>query len=175
MSTSLALNNVGSRVDWSYDSVLLWGNANNSSSFSKFQSFTQGTGAGNCNKIYIAQGTISPSGTLTLNLSTGLSDVFGNAIAMTGVKVYHVELTTDTTASNIIIGNAGTHPFGTTSPALFDAATDTISLYNGGVFSIVNPSALGYGVGSGAHDQILITNADGTNTATYRILIAGIG
>lgn len=173
MSTTLSMNNCGGNVGWSLDSVLAWGNANNSSSFNSYQNFTQGSGAGQVSKLYVAQGTISPSGTLSLDLAGSLVDMFGNALVFTAVKVLFVQNTNDTTATGIIIGG-DTNAFGATAPKLFNAKTETVRIANPGSFIAVNGSAAGHTVTAGTGDILLLTNEDSVNTATYKLVVAGI-
>lgn len=123
------------------------------------KSFTNGSGDNQANRAYYEKHTIAASGTLVLNLTTGLVDFNGNAIAATKLKALLIEHLDTTTATSITIGG-GTNP-------LFGTQIVALPIVNGSHQSFVFPK--GYTVASGSADRITITNADGTNQATVRI------
>lgn len=166
MSTTLTISSLASKVVWDYESVLSWGNATNAASYSYSKSLANGTGASQADQIYVATGTLAGAATLTVNLST-LTDMFGNTLNMKRVKAIYLENTTDTTSTGLALGGDVTTPF--VGP--FNTGTDTITVRNGGNFFIAAPDATAYAVDTGIN--LLLTNSDGTNTATYKLVIVG--
>ena len=166
MSTTLSISAMGSKIVWDYESVLSWGNAVNSSSYSFNTTLANGTAAAQADQLYVATGTLAGAGTLTLDLAS-LTDMFGNALNIKRVKAFYIENTTATTSTGLAVGGAGVTPF----VGWFNAGTDTITVRNGGNFFIAAPDGTAYAVGTGVN--LLLTNSDGTNTCTYRIVIVG--
>lgn len=171
MATSLSIDNVTARILWTFTQTQNWGaDTTQSSSFTYLSGFSNGVAANQADRLYAAKGTINPSTTLTLDLAAGLTDVFGASITFARVKLFYFELTTDTAGSSVTLGASGTFPaklwFG-------DAATDTLTVQNGGLFLIEAPTAAGYPVTAGTADLLAIVNNDSVNVATYRIAIIG--
>src|SRR5947207_268332 len=131
MATTLTTSTIQAKLTWDYENVdAVMGNTVNANSDNYSTSMTQGTGAaGTADLLYAKSLTIAGGGNTTLDLAGSLTDAFGNVLTMARVKVIKIQLTTDTTASAIAIGN-GTNPFiNWISPS-----TGTISVRNGGCF-----------------------------------------
>lgn len=139
-----------------------------SGGFTYTQSLSNGTGAANtADLVYAVQSTIAASGNTTIDLAGSLTDFFGATITMARVKYLLIRNTNDTTASSITVGN-GTNAFG-----MFNAATTTHSIRNNGFLAFGCPDATGIAVSAGTTDELKLLNADGTNTATYQVVIIG--
>lgn len=169
MSTTLTVGSIQARVVWTYESVLSWGNAVNSSYYSYEKSLADGAGASQANRIYMAMGTIAASDTLTLDLAGSLADIFGNTITFARIKTFYFELTTDSAATSVGIGGAGSNTF----INWVGAANDVINVRNGGCMLLSAIDATGYAVTATTGDQLLFTNNDGAAIATYKLVLVG--
>lgn len=139
------------------------GTAKQSLSRTPTQNYTNGTGATalQANIVYQVTLTITASGSSTLNLTTGLTDQFGQAIAATRLKAMLVEHLTTTTATAITIG-------GSTNP-LFGTKLTGFEVNNGDHFQYTCKA--GYTISSGSADRIRFVNADASNSATVRVTL----
>lgn len=170
MATSLAINSTKALVSWQFDNALTGSiTTTNLSNWTYSKTLTAGTGgAGTSDLLYAIQTTIAGAGTLNLDLAGTLTDFFGNTITMARVKIMMFHLTTDTTASSILIGNHAS--------ALINwvgAAAHTVRVRNGGCLYLACTDATAYAVTATTADAIKILNEDATNTATLQIAIVG--
>ncbi len=174
MSTTLTISN-SVNVGWTYENVLTWANSSNTSSFSYSRSFTNGTTANKCDLIYILQTTLAPSTTLNIDLASGITDIFGNTLLFARVKLIYLKHKTDTTSSGVTIGGHATTALANWISSADTLANDQpkITVRNGGTFYLCAPDATAYAVTAASADVLKLTNADGTNTATYEMVIAG--
>lgn len=168
MATSLQTN-IRSSLNWNYTNPNSLGDTVNAGSITFSDVLSNGTTAEKADLIYAVAGTIAASGTLTIDLSGSVADVFGNTISMARVKAVIVELTTDTAADYLVFGNSGSNPIG----LWFGAVTHTEQIRNGGVMVHYCQDATGWPVVNSASDKILITNHDSVNIATYQLCIIG--
>jgi len=175
MATSLTIQNLTARVNWDYQNALDWGNAVNSASFSWSSRLSNGTGASQADVIFVKQGTLAGAATLNVDLAGGSTDMYGNTITMARVKVIYVELTTDTTSTGLYVGGHTTAALVNWISSAGTIGTDQpkILVRNGGVFYLACTDATGYAVTATTADTLKLTNADGTNTATYKLAIVG--
>ena len=125
--------------------------------------FSNGSGAGQANRVYTnsATTTIAASGTLSLELSGVLTDAFGNTLTLTLLRALFIEHLTTTTASYVTIG-AGSNP-------VFGTKIANLELYNGDHFMFTCKN--GYTITPATADILRIVNADASNAATVRITI----
>lgn len=171
MATSLTINSVAALIDWNYiDNSSVAYQSVNANSF-RYSSGQMANGTGStttADRIYFATVTIAASGTSSVDLSGGSTDVYGNTITMARVKWMFVWNTNTTSASSINFGNA-TNPLAN----WISTATVTVSILNNGVFMIGAPGATGYAVTGGSADAVKATNADGSNSATVTWCFVG--
>jgi len=129
------------------------------------------TAAGTADTYGFAQYTIPLSSTQAVFLSTGtpsLVDEFGQKTIFArvkGVVIYHMT----TTAAVSISWGVGTHPF----RGFLGGTTDSLTLNNGGVFTVTEPDGTGYAVTNASNDQINIINNDAGVSATVLIVVLG--
>lgn len=168
MATTLTLTAKAS-VSWDFENVLSTiGNTSNVNGFSYSKSFTNGTAASMVDLLYVTNGTLAGSGTLNVDLAGSVADFFGTTITMARVKVMYLENTNDTTSTGISFGNHA-------APLVnwISVGTTTVSIRNGGCFFLCAPDATAYAVTATTADGLKLTNADGSNTATYKLVVAG--
>lgn len=176
MATTLAINTLRAAIGWNYSNSTSFGaDTNNQGGITYTKTLTNGSGAGNAQKIYVAAGTIAGAGTLNLDLAASLVDVFGNSITFANIKVLYVELTTATTATSIKVGGADSAPFVNwiVSDGTITDEEPGVIVRNGGMFMLACTDATGYAVTATTGDILKLTNLDASNTATYRVCLIG--
>ena len=166
MATSLSAS-VTAGMSWTY--VTTGTNpSTNQNSFSYAQSFVNGTALNQADLLYVTTGTIAASGSLNVDLNAAVNDFFGNSVVMLRLKAMYVQLTTDTAAASILIGN-GTNPL----INWVGSGTHTVRVRNGGVLVLCAPDATAYAITAGTGDVLKFLNEDGSNTATYKLGFIG--
>lgn len=128
---------------------------------------SDGTGANQANKAYMATRSVLTAANDDLDLAGVLLDIFGNTLNLSAVKGIIIRsdpanttnLTVSPGPSNGFLG-----PFG--------ASTHTITIRPGGFFGFAAPQT-GFAVTAGTGDILRIANAAGA-TANYIIEIVGI-
>lgn len=168
MATSLAGAGNSAAFGWNYQNVLGLGNSLNASSFKYAPTqYANGTGAGQCDRLYAAQLTLAASGTFSITL-TNFTDFFGNTLSMLRFKSLFVNLVSGG-ASSIAVGNA-TNPLAN----WISVTTATIQVRSGGLLWLDSPvDATGYPIVAGASDTLKITNNDSVNVATVNLGVYG--
>ena len=127
-------------------------------------SYSPGTGAGQVDRVYTANGTLAGSATANIDLAGSITDALGNtAVSFARIK-----------SVLIVAGaaNASGNDLQVTRPAsngaaLFMAAGDGIALRPGAAFASAVP------ITGGTGDLITLTNSAGTNTISYTVVITG--
>lgn len=127
-----------------------------------------GTGDGQANAIFESKGrSISASSNETHDLSGGLTDPLGAAVAFTAVKAIEIRAA-DTNTNNVVIGAAGSNPFlgplGGTSP--------TIAIPPGGRLMLIAPHT-GWAVTNSSNDSLKVANSGSGSAVKYDIKIIG--
>lgn len=159
MASSLTSATVRGMIQLLYQDTT--GTAKQSLSRMPTVNFTNGTGTAQGNVVYQATLTITASSSSTLNLTTGLTDQFGQAIAATKLKAMLIEHLTTTTSTGITIG-------GSTNP-LFGTKLVGFEVNNGD--HLLYTCKAGYTISSGSADRIRFVNADASNSATVRVTL----
>jgi hypothetical protein len=168
MATTLAITQIKALVSWDYENILTGGNTSNINSQSFSSALTNGTGAGGtADQMYMTTATIAASGNTTVTF-TSLANFFGTAISYARIKTMLIQLTTDTTASSILVGN-GTNPF----INWITPSTGAIRIRNGGCFLLSCLDATAYAVTAATGDLLKILNEDGANQATVKMTFVG--
>jgi hypothetical protein len=169
MATTLSTS-LKTSVNWTYtDTTNALANTTNSGSVSYSKTLSDGANAGQANRMYMATGTIAGAGTLSIDLAASLANVFGSTITFARVKGFYFNLTSDTTSTSVTLGGAGSNP----AILWFGNVNDTESVRNDGVSVHWCTDATAWAVTAATADILLITNADATNTATYKLFIVG--
>lgn len=128
-----------------------------------------GTGADLADQIYHNTGrSLAASANETFDLAGGITDKFGNTLTMATVKLLYIKNTSTNIATTIEVGNATNAWAGWTG-----AATSTITVGPGGMIVLFDPTANAMEVTASTGDILKITNNDGSNAATYDIMIIG--
>lgn len=130
--------------------------------------FANGQGALKAQNMYHAQLVIAPSATTQLNLSTGLTNELGTALAFANIKGMLFA------ASDDNVGDINVKPA---------AANGFSSWLVGGVGGLIiqsgmtngagTPSIAGFAVTAGTGDLLDVENTDGSNSGTIDVIIWG--
>lgn len=134
---------------------------------SSVAAFTNGTGTGNVNQYWSNNATIAASGTASLDLAGGLTDVYGDTITFTAIKGLIVTNESGNGAEIEVGGNANAFS------SWLGATTDSIKISDGGFLAFGVGDATGYAVTASTGDILDINNNDGSLTAEYSIVIIG--
>lgn len=108
--------------------------------------------------------TLAGGADTTMDLTSGLTDAFGNGIVFDKVKIIAVVADT-TNTDNILVG-------GGTFDTWLDGGTDAVVVQPGGAFVVVAPNT-GYQVTAVTGNELLIENASPTDPNSYNILLIG--
>lgn len=132
-------------------------------------SFSDGTGANQCDMVFADTRTIAASGSENLDLAGGLTDAFGATMTFAEIVAIYVRAA-DGNTNDVVVGGAGSNTF--VGP--FSDASDKIKVKPGGVLLVAGPNAAGLGaVTPSTGDILLIANSGGTTGVTYDIIIVG--
>jgi hypothetical protein len=169
MAKTLSINQFSYNFSYTFTKDnALGGLTTDSGTYAKQFNLTSGTGAGQADLMVLLAGSLAASDTLTIDLVGALADVFGDTVSMARFKTLVVELTggSGTSAKLAPNGSAGvTTLLGGTSP--------TLTIRNPGFVAIGCSDATGYGLTATTADKFDLTNLDGTNSLTYRVLVGG--
>lgn len=129
-----------------------------------------GTAAGQVDRIFHDQRTLTASSNEDLDLAGVLTDAFGTALTFVRIKGLIVAAAAGNT-NNVIVGGAASNGFIT----WVGAATHTVTLRPGAVMALMAGSAdaTGYTVTAATGDLLRITNSAGTTSVTYDIAVIG--
>lgn len=129
--------------------------------------FTDGVGANQVDLIFHDQRTLAASASEDIDLNGVLTDIYGQSVNFARIKAVLV-LPAVANLNNINISRPASN-----GVPLFLAASDGIVVHPGGIFLWAVPSAAGVAVTAGTGDLLTITNAAGTNSVVYDIVILG--
>jgi hypothetical protein len=136
--------------------------------------FTDGSGAGQANKIYVrgsaGTGTQAQSVNTDIDLSGSLTDDLGNSVVFTQIKAIIVAVPA-TNPGTLTVGpaasNGFTGPFSGTTPAIVLPATEAAR------FAVARYGATGWTVTAGTGDLLRIASAATAGTYLYDLVIIG--
>lgn len=137
--------------------------------FRRAVSLTDGTAAGQANKVFHDRRTLAASATEDLDLSGVLLDAYGAAITFARVKGLFISAAAGNT-NNVIVGNATSNGWATLL-----SATGTVTLRPGASFAAIAGVAdgTGYAVTAGTGDLLKVANSAGSTSVEYDIVIVG--
>lgn len=125
-----------------------------------------GTAAGQVDRVFADQRTLTASATENLDLAGALTDAYGTSITFATVKAVIIKAATTNTNEVQVTRPA------TNGVPLFMAASDGISLKSGYVFAWFG-SGVGTTVTASTGDLITITNSAGGTSVVFDVVIIG--
>lgn len=183
MTRSLAVK-VRTKIEWVYEDTLDLSTVKDDDLVSLLKSLTNGTGSDNVNRMWHDRRRLSQSsGTDLLDLSGGLTDVFGNTLTFAKIKVLFVQnkgirsgsTYVQTPGQDILVGGAGAG--GNAWAAWLNNNQDAeVRLRSGGVLLATCPEE-GWAVHPGTKDILQITwdgSAASGDDIDYDVFIAGV-
>lgn len=126
-----------------------------------------GTASGQADQAWADTGQLAASATVDLDLAGSLSGPLGGTLTFVKVKSIHLYADEGNT-NNVVVGGAAATQF--VGP--FGAATHTIAVPPGGMFSITYPTT-GWTVAAGSTDFLRLANSGAGSVVNYKILIIG--
>ena len=130
---------------------------------------SDGTGANQAKEIFTDTRTLAASANESLDLSGGLTDVFGNSILFTKIKGLIIVADAANT-NDVIVGGAASNGF----ISWVGGATHTATVKPGGMMAFVAPDANGYAVMAGTADLLKIANSGAGTGVNYTIVVVGV-
>lgn len=132
-------------------------------------SLSNGTGAGNADRIFSDRRTLSASATEDLDLAGVLLDAFGATITFARVKGLFI-VAAAANANNVVVGAAASNAWST----LLNA-TGTITLRPGAAFGAMAGVAdgTGWAATAGTGDLLKVANSGAGTSVTYDVVIIG--
>lgn len=130
------------------------------------QTITDGTAAGQANKVYRSYRSLTTGANETLDLSGTLENFHGDVVAFTGIKSLTIAIVAPDGTKKLTIGNAASNSF--QGPLSASATQDVY--YD---MEWKNWSAAGFAVANGSTDNLKISNP-GASTVYFCILAVGI-
>lgn len=128
-----------------------------------------GTATGQADRIYAARRTLAASGNETLDLAGSLADVFGTTISFAKVKLILIR-NVSTVAATLEFGPNASNGAGI--GGFWKAAANKSVIPKDNAFRIFYDPA-GWSVTAGSADLLYVENINGSNAATYDIVIIG--
>lgn len=178
MAETLAVNTNSVSFGWDLQNTTNLGvNAIHSSSVSYSKTFSNGTGAGKAQKLFVDKVTIAGSSTQDYDLSGSLTDLLGQTVVFTNVKTLYIEHQT-TTATGVlqVYGNFTQATSGTAQPLLLGGTTPTakFNIHPAGClyYCAGTTVAAGFTVTNSSADTITLDNQD-ASAVVVRIVVLG--
>lgn len=130
---------------------------------------TNGTAAGQADRIWHDQRTLTASSTEDLDLAGVLTDPTGATITFARVKAIIVQAAA-ANSNNVVVGAAASNAWAT----LLNG-TGTVTLRPGAVFAAVAgvADATGWAVTAGTGDLLKIANSAGGTSVVYDVIVIG--
>lgn len=126
-----------------------------------------GTGPDLADQIYHSSArNLAASANETFDLAGGIADQFGNTLTMATVKLIVVKNTS--AVAHIEVGN-GTNPW----EGWTIATGSSVTVAPGGLFVLYDPTSAAMEVTASTGDILKITNNDGSNAATFDLILVG--
>ena len=136
--------------------------------FKQENAFAEGNGLNQAEDVFSDQRTITASSTDSLDLSGGLTNIYGVSLTFTKIKAIIIKAA---------VGN--TNDVGVLAPAangladIFGAVGDKVLIRPGGTLCLIAPTAAGYAVTAATADLLDIVNEAGGTSVIYDIIIVG--
>lgn len=135
-------------------------------SLSASYALTDGTGAGQADRVFTDRRTLAPSATEDLDLAAVLTDAYGASLTFAKIKAVIVKADAANTNDVQVTRHA------TTGVPMFMAAGDGIALKPGYAFAWAG-SGTGVTVTASTGDLLTFTNSAAGTSVTYDVVIVG--
>jgi hypothetical protein len=162
MAESLAINACNVTLSWNLINTTSFGaNSTNNATFSFSNSYSNGTGAGKAQKLFVDQVTIAGASTQSYDLSGSLTDPLGATVTFSNVKGIYVQHTTSTATGLLqVYGNFTQASPGTTQPLVGSSAKINVKPMGCLLLTTGTTIAAGYTVTNSSADVITLDNQD---------------
>lgn len=133
------------------------------------QTFTDGLGQDQAQKIWTDTRTIAISGTDDLDLAGVLLDQFGVAITMTKLKAMIVKAAA-ANVNDVVVGGAAANQVA----SIFGTVTDKIKVKPGGLLCLIAPDINGYAITAATADLLRFANSGAGTSVDYTVTLIGL-
>jgi hypothetical protein len=133
-------------------------------------SWADGAGAGQANRIYQDRNTLAASGTIDVDLSGTLTDVYGDPVVFARIKAL-IMTAADANTNNVVVGGVAAG----LSTLLQPQTTGLIVLRPGTTWVVAAGAAdaIGYVVTATTADLLHIINSAGGTGVDYELIVVG--
>ena len=174
MAVSLDSAGFSVLLNWVYSDGRAVAPTSNSGNFSFAQQYTNGTGLGKANRVFVQRYTVAFGTPLDLDLAGGLTDWYGNTITFTKIKCFGVGVpyaTVGGTAPAVLLGCPASNGF----VAWLGDKSDLVRVPNGFAHILGGDGASGgFAVTAGTGDIMEIT-AETSGSAVINVAFLGEG
>lgn len=129
--------------------------------------FSDGTAAGQADRIFKDTRTLTASATEDLDFSGSLADIYGAAVVFADIRVLLITADSANTNNVRVIRPASN------GLPIFAAASDEIVVRPGGAFLYLAQDTTAIPVTAGTGDLLTLTNSAGSTSVTYSIVAIG--
>lgn len=129
---------------------------------------SSGTGAGQADKLWHDQRTLTASSSEDLDLAGTLTDPFGATITFARIKGIIIAAAAANT-NNVIVGNATSNGF----VSWVGGAAHTVTVRPGGFLALFAPDATAYTVTAATADLLHVANSAAGTSVTYDVVLVG--
>ena len=131
---------------------------------------TNGTGAGQADRLWSDQRTLTASATEDLDLAGVLTDALGTTLSLARIKGLIVAAAAANT-NTVVLGGAGSNGF----TSWVGGAAHTVTIRPGATFALFCGSgdATGYAVTAATGDILKVANGGASTSVTYDIVVIG--
>ena len=132
--------------------------------------YATGTGAGQADKVFSDQRTLTASATEDLDLAGVLTDEFGATITFVKIKAILISAAAANT-NNVLVGGVAAG----LATMILPQTTGIVAVRPGATFAVICGTAdsTGYAVTATTADLLHIANSAGSTSVTYDIVIIG--
>jgi hypothetical protein len=137
---------------------------------SRTYGYADGAGAGQANRIYQDRNTLAASGTIDVDLSGPLLDVYGDAVVFARLKALIVAAA-DANTNNVVVGGVAAG----LSTIIQPQTTGNVVVRPGALFAVACGvlDATGYLVTATTADLLHIINSAGGTGVDYELIVIG--
>lgn len=148
--------------------VTMGGSAQRDFSFGGQNSWADGSGANQVNKMFAARYTIGASATESIDLAGSLEDDLGQAVVFTAIKAILIKHVSG--VNSVIVGNGGVNSF--LGP--FGGAAHTVTVPPNGRLLLERTDAAGWTVTAATGDILALTNSAAGTSVVVDVVLLGI-
>jgi hypothetical protein len=130
--------------------------------------FNDGALANQANRVYQDRNTLAPSGTIDVDLSGALLDVYGDAVIFARIRALVITAAAANT-NNVVVGGVAAG----LSTIIQPQTTGLVVVRPGGMVAFIAPDTTAYVVTATTADLLHIINSAGGTSVDYELVVVG--